>query len=256
MQRPESRPYTSDAAKRIMMNPLIKSHSPRVKITSKFQQGPSLPYSQNKRGQDEKSDIDMKTGEDGKQIKNESLGDKNTSDSKEIKKDNFLDFEEGKKKTQTPGFGNEIRIRPVSAHIMKRMHNNLGQTSDDKSLKEDKIPVYSNSNAKEGDALNTDVHKQKNAGSSNTEAEKEDPNIKGKPAVERPKSAIFVGRLGNKPAQTNSGRDLLTNPVKITESEARHTLAGGWWKNNQYPLMTFGYGGLKKQGNKVLINFY
>ena len=242
------RPQTSDPAKRMLMNPLIKSTSPRFKINSKqlpmptyngVKQSPNMEVVGN--GFQPKSGIETRH----KNSVVENYSEKDTPDSKDIKKDasDSADpvVDDSKKRVQThqgSSFSNEIRIRPVSAHIMKRMHNNLNQITE--NAKEPK-PTTSNDN-------------NKPMATAAGEAEKEKPKSS---AAERPKSAVFVGRLGPKPVQFN--RDQVENVMKNyggvgMQNMSNKQMSGGWMASNPSSTATSekvkGFGDRSKKESK------
>jgi len=179
-----------------------------------------------------------------------------TPDSKDIKKDvsdsvEQVVIDESKKRTQTQGssFSNEIRIRPVSAHIMKRMHNNLNQITE--NAKEPK-PA---SNV--GAAMGINNRPLATGGAEEIEKEKEKPkNV----SVERPKSAVFVGRLGPKPVQFNREQvDNVVKNFKITDGMgwSQKQQSGGWMQSNPSSTATSekvkGFGDKSKKESNFFI---
>lgn len=253
-QRAEGRPQTSDAAKRMMMNPLIKSTSPRFKINSKASQLPMPNY----HGIKPNMEVVGNGIKSGVESRHKNSIAEDTPDSKDIKKDASDSVEqavidESKKRVQTQGssFSNEIRIRPVSAHIMKRMHNNLNQITE--NAKEPK--PASNVGAAMG------INNRPVATSAAEEADKEKEKPKNV-SVERPKSAVFVGRLGPKPVQFNREQvDNVVKNFKISDGMgwSQKQLSGGWMQSNPSSTATSekvkGFGDKsKKESNFICKN--
>jgi len=245
------RPQTSDAAKRMLMNPLIKSTSPRFKINTKASQMPMPNYSGVKPsmevvGNGIQQQQGPKSGFESRHKNSlvDNYNEKDTPDSKDIKKDMSDSVEpavndDSKKRAQTQGssFSNEIRIRPVSAHIMKRMHNNLNQITE---------------NAKEPKPSSHAIAAGLSKAPAAEEAEKEKPkNV----TVERPKSAVFAGRLGPKPVQFNREQVDIVKNFKIGDGMGMSSkgLSGGWMLSNPSSTATSekvkGFGDKSKKRN-------
>lgn len=202
-QRPDSRPGTSEAAMRVIMNPLIKSTSPRFKINSRFNQMAGQPSNLVKQDY-------ILGGGAGAIRPREDLLQQKSRDSKEIyfgkdsSKEDINDLsesveskEEVTKKKQIPR-GNEIRIRPVSAHILKGVSNNLGQIQDEKAGKNikpsgDKIEKGSENTVSSNSNSNNKIPTAKPM--ENYIPIKTDGDASRGAAALRPKSAVFAGRI-------------------------------------------------------------
>ena len=204
MQRPESRPGSSDISMRMIMNPLIKSTSPRFKISSRFGQNQNYQFAAQKQDSIFGSNGAVRPREDLLQQKSkeskESYFGKDMADSKEdIDLSESLETREDlTKKKQISGKGNEIRIRPVSAHILKGVNNTLGQNSENNAAKSIK-PAVNKVEKDVNNAVNDDAKVENAKSSENSQQLKKEPEANTKaPAVGRPKSAVFPGRLNGK----------------------------------------------------------